>query len=64
MTRGDSPDNYVTDVLRATSVPICPECAAGKHGNCADQALDPITDDFVPCGCLACSRPEIPDGAA
>lgn len=30
---------------------LCPECAQGKHQNCAGQALDPKTDEFVLCGC-------------
>lgn len=29
----------------------CPECVAGKHGNCAKVALDQATDEFVPCEC-------------
>ena len=29
----------------------CPECIAGKHPNCVGQALDPVTDDLVPCTC-------------
>lgn len=32
------------------SAPICPECRAGKHGNCDHLAL--VDDDrFVPCQC-------------
>lgn len=27
------------------------ECAVGKHGNCWGDALDPKTDQFVPCTC-------------
>lgn len=27
----------------------CPECAQGKPFNCAGVALDPETDEFVPC---------------
>lgn len=29
----------------------CPECAQGKHDNCTHEALDPVTDEFVLCGC-------------
>lgn len=29
----------------------CPECVNGKHQNCVGQALDPVTDDLVPCAC-------------
>lgn len=32
-----------------TAAPLCPECAAGKPTNCAREALDPATDEFVPC---------------
>ena len=28
---------------------MCPECAQGKPANCAQVALDPEADDFVPC---------------
>ncbi len=31
--------------------PICPECAAGKHPNCAGTALDETVDEIVPCAC-------------
>ena len=30
---------------------ICPECAQGKHGICAGEALDPVTDEVVGCQC-------------
>lgn len=29
----------------------CPECRAGKHGNCTGWAIDPDNDDMVPCEC-------------
>lgn len=29
----------------------CPECRQGKHGNCTNEALDPETDEIVPCEC-------------
>lgn len=32
-----------------TPGPLCPECRDGKTGNCAGTALDPVTDEFVPC---------------
>lgn len=28
---------------------LCPECVNGKVINCVGQALDPVTDEFVPC---------------
>lgn len=28
---------------------LCPECRQGKCLNCVGQALDPVTDEFVPC---------------
>lgn len=30
----------------------CPECKAGKHGNCDGTAMD-INDDLVPCACAS-----------
>lgn len=32
---------------------LCPECVAGKCGNCPGQALDTISDDLVDCQCTA-----------
>lgn len=29
----------------------CPECVAGKHGNCVGQGLHPVTDQLGPCAC-------------
>lgn len=29
----------------------CPECVAGKHGNCDGNAWDPAADDVAPCPC-------------
>lgn len=43
----------ITEPL-ATTYPrplYCPECANGKCVNCVGQALDPVTDDLVPCAC-------------
>lgn len=31
---------------------LCPECEAGKHGNCIDQAYDATCDVVVPCRCF------------
>lgn len=31
----------------------CPECAAGKHGNCDGTALDSLTDRLTECRCQA-----------
>jgi hypothetical protein len=31
----------------------CPECHAGKHGNCTGWAIDSDTDELTPCGCAA-----------
>lgn len=28
---------------------LCPECRQGKYLNCVGRALDPDTDEFVPC---------------
>lgn len=28
---------------------LCPECRQRKTVNCVGQALDPVTDEFVPC---------------
>jgi hypothetical protein len=39
-------------IFSASSRPaLCPECVNGKHVNCVGQALDPVTDDLVPCTC-------------
>lgn len=35
------------------TVRICPECAAGKHGNCDTTAWDDEADLPVPCPCWA-----------
>lgn len=32
-------------------IAICPECRDGKHRNCDDTALDPITDIITDCRC-------------
>jgi len=31
----------------------CPECAAGKHGNCDGSTWNNATDDFDVCPCWA-----------
>jgi hypothetical protein len=37
---------------------ICPECRAGKCGNCPEQGgFDPVTDLPVPCACWASGHP-------
>lgn len=36
------------------SGPVCPECRAGKHGNCDSQAWDEWTD--MPTSCLCWTR--------
>jgi len=33
--------------------PVCPECVAGKHGNCTSQAWSDITDTPTHCRCWA-----------
>jgi hypothetical protein len=38
--------------------PICPECLAGKCGNCDGQAWDDATDEPAPCACTE----EVHDG--
>lgn len=30
---------------------VCPECQAGKHLNCTEQAWDHELDDVVDCQC-------------
>jgi len=37
-------------------VPVCPECENGKHGNCIEQALYPVTDEIVDCLCDECHK--------
>jgi hypothetical protein len=29
----------------------CPECAAGKHGNCDGRTWDNLADDYAVCPC-------------
>lgn len=43
-----------------TTLIRCPECVAGKHGNCDGTAWDAVTDEPIPCGC-SCRKVE--DGA-
>jgi hypothetical protein len=33
-------------------VQLCPECRAGKHGNCDGTGWDIDADERVPCPCL------------
>lgn len=40
-----------------TGAPWCPECLAGKHGNCDGTTLDPATDDITTCPCGANDHP-------
>lgn len=47
-------DRYETDLLGL--LVSCPECLSGKHQNCCQTALDPISDEFVPCSCAECAR--------
>lgn len=37
--------------MTTTPTWICPECKAGKHGNCDGTAWDDDKDDFTTCGC-------------
>lgn len=34
-----------------TPAPVCPECSAGKHGNCNGDAWDDTTDQPAACAC-------------
>ena len=42
-----------------TAPPICPECAAGKCGNCDGTALDPVDDMIVECDCHVDGHPSV-----
>lgn len=46
---------YVKDdgdpTWRKVTPAVCPECTAGKCGNCTTITLDPVLDDFTPCTC-------------
>lgn len=33
---------------------LCPECRAGKHRACIDDALNEDTDEIVECECRTC----------
>lgn len=37
--------------VMAPPLPVCPECATGKHQNCLGQALDHTTDTIAACNC-------------
>jgi hypothetical protein len=46
-------------------VPACPECAAGKHGNCDGIAWDFVADEPTACPCdhvEVVPAPPIPEG--
>lgn len=32
-------------------MPQCPECRDGKHNNCTEWAVHPVSDEVVPCAC-------------
>ena len=36
----------------------CPECAAGKHGNCDGHTWDEATDGLVTCPCKKAGHAE------
>lgn len=36
---------------------LCPECKAGKHGNCNGEAWDEEVDEPTSCGCTFCANP-------
>lgn len=38
----------------------CPECAAGKHGNCDGTTWDNTRDERVPCPCPSAQHPAQP----
>ena len=46
---------------RRVTMSVCPECLAGKCGNCTDLALDPETDDLVQCSCPSLVHPRNPN---
>jgi hypothetical protein len=48
MTHGNRPDCTTTDPTH-----VCPECRAGKHGNCDGDAWCNVFDEVVPCQCGA-----------
>lgn len=35
----------------APTLPPCPECQQGKHGNCNGDTWDDVADDYAPCVC-------------
>ena len=48
----DVPSDYVApSAPRLDYVPPCPECAAGKHGNCDGSTWDNARDMRAPCPC-------------
>lgn len=40
-----------TTTLTHPDRPVCPECKAGKHGNCEGITWDFDTDTLTTCGC-------------
>jgi hypothetical protein len=54
--RLDDEDADCRKCVNDSAVPVCPECRDGKHTNCTEWALDPITDDVVACLCDECHK--------
>jgi len=42
---------HAKNLTRRSLVNPCPECAAGKHGNCDGRSWDLIADQPAPCPC-------------
>jgi hypothetical protein len=43
------PDDKLAAALHP--LPVCPECLAGKHGNCDGSAWNDAADDLDRCHC-------------
>lgn len=41
----------MTTAVEDHEIEPCPDCKAGKHDNCTNEAFDPAADAVVPCPC-------------
>jgi hypothetical protein len=51
------PTSITLEIVPVGTAPPCPECAAGKHGNCDGNTWDNAKDDLAPCPCAKLGHP-------